>query len=198
MQDKIKIVAATGNKGKLKEIQEILSDFEIVSMKDLGISIDIEENGETFKENAYIKALAISKITNLPVISDDSGLSVDALSGRPGIYTARFAGENATDDENIEKLLFELKNVASDKRTARFVSVVCLVMPDGKAYYGEGACAGIIIDEKRGENGFGYDPVFYVPEFKRTFAELSPDEKNSISHRKKALDDLKEKIKDVF
>lgn len=198
MQDKIKIVAATGNKGKLKEIQEILSDFEIVSMKELGVTADIEENGETFKENAYIKAEAISKITNLPVISDDSGLSVDALSGRPGIYTARFAGENATDDENIEKLIFELKNVENDKRTACFVSVVCLVMPDGRTIYGEGICEGIIIDEKKGENGFGYDPVFYVPEFKRTFAELSSDEKNSISHRKKALDDLKAKIKDVF
>lgn len=189
-----RIVAATGNKGKLREIQEILSDFEIISMKDLGINVDVEENGDTFRENAYIKAKEISKLTNLPVISDDSGLSVDALSGKPGVYTARFAGVNATDDENIDKLLFELKSVPDAKRTARFVSVVCLVLPDGACLYGEGACEGIIINERKGENGFGYDPVFYVPSFGKTFAELTSEEKNSISHRKKSLDDLKRQL----
>lgn len=195
---KYRIVAATGNKGKLKEIQEILSDFIVVSMKDLNISADIEENGETFRENAHIKAKAIAELCSLPVISDDSGLCVDALSGKPGIHTARFAGENATDDENIDKLLSELKTLEKTKRTARFVSVVCVVFPEGETVYGEGTCEGIITNERKGKNGFGYDPVFFVPEYNKTFAELTANEKNEISHRRKALDDIKNKLSNLI
>ena len=193
-----KIVAATGNKGKLQEFREILSDFEIVSMKDLGINVDIEETGETFRDNAYIKAEAISKLVKLPVLSDDSGLCVDALSGRPGVFSARFAGEDANDEKNIEKLLFELKDVPYENRTARFLSVICIIFPDGKAVYGEGKCEGTILYEKKGENGFGYDPVFFVPELNKTFAEANSDEKNSISHRRKALDDVSKKLKEII
>lgn len=193
-----KLVAATGNKGKLREFCEILKDFEIISMKDLGIDIEVEENGETFKENAYIKASEIAKLTDFPVLSDDSGLCVDFLCGAPGVYTARYAGENATDEENINKLLDALKDVPEDKRTARFVSVICVVFPDGNAVYGEGTCEGRITFAPSGENGFGYDPVFYTEKYGKTFAELTADEKNSISHRRCALDDINKKLGEMF
>lgn len=193
-----KIVAATGNKGKLKEFKEILSEFEIISVNDLNLNLNISENGKTFKENAYIKAKAISKFTNLPVLSDDSGLMVDALGGNPGVFTARFAGENATDEENINKLLYELSGVDDDKRTARFMSAICVILPDKSVLYGEGTCEGSICRSPVGANGFGYDPVFFVDEFKKTFAELTSDEKNSVSHRRKALDDISQKLKEFF
>lgn len=189
-----KIVAATGNKGKLKEFREILKDYEIISMKDLGIDADVEENGKTFKENAYIKASEIAKLTDFPVLADDSGLCVDFLGGAPGVYTARYAGENATDEENINKLLEALKEADSPLRTARFTSVICIVFPDGTSVYGEGACEGKITFAPKGENGFGYDPVFYTEKFGKTFAELTPDEKNAISHRRHALDDINKKL----
>ncbi len=193
-----KIVAATGNKGKLREFCEILKDFEIVSMKDLGIDTEAEENGETFKENAYIKASEIAKLTDFPVLSDDSGLCVDFLGGAPGVHTARYAGENAADDENIDKLLDALKDVPENKRTARFVSVICVVFPDGNTVYGEGTCEGRIAFAPKGENGFGYDPVFYTEKYSKTFAELTANEKNSISHRRCALDDINKKLSEMF
>ena len=193
-----KIVAATGNQGKLKEFREILNDFEIISIKDLNLSADAEENGETFKENAYIKAMEIAKQTNLPVLSDDSGLCVDFLGGAPGVHTARYAGNNATDEENITKLLNALDGALESERTARFVSVICVLLPNGHAVYGEGVCEGKITNAPSGKNGFGYDPVFYTEKFGKTFAELSSDEKNLISHRRSALDDVNKKLKDFF
>jgi len=185
---------ATNNQKKLKEIQRILDSFGITAktLKELGIAVEIEENGTTFEENAVIKAKTIAQLANLPTISDDSGLEVDALSGAPGVYTARFAGENATDDENIDKLLCEMKNVEKDDRTARFVSVVCLYMPDGRHTVCRGTCEGWIGYERIGDGGFGYDPVFMVDEI--SYSQMSPEAKDAISHRGSALRQLKDKI----
>lgn len=185
---------ATNNQKKLKEIQRILDSFGITAktLKELGIAVEIEENGTTFEENAVIKAKTIAQLANLPTISDDSGLEVDALSGAPGVYTARFAGENATDDENIDKLLHEMKNVEKNDRTARFVSAVCLYMPDGRHTVCRGTCEGWIGYERIGDGGFGYDPVFMVDEI--SYSQMSPEAKDAISHRGSALRQLKDKI----
>ena len=189
---------ATNNQKKLKEIQRILDSFDITAktLKELGISVEIEENGTTFEENAVIKAKTIAEISGLPSISDDSGLEVDALNGAPGVYTARFAGENATDDENIDKLLESLDGVEKEKRTARFVSAVCLYMPDGKNTVCRGTCEGWIGFERTGDGGFGYDPVFMVGE--NSYSQMTPQEKDAISHRGSALRQLKEKIVDFI
>lgn len=191
-----KLVVATGNKGKLREIREILTDTEVLGLSDVGIDCDVEETGATFAENAYIKAEAISRMTSFAVLADDSGLEVDALDGSPGVYSARFAGENATDDDNVEKLLSLLSHLPEEKRTARFACAMCLIFPDGRKIetFGE-SCPGIILDEKRGENGFGYDPVFYAPEYKKTFSEMTMEEKNKVSHRKAALVALSRELK---
>ena len=185
---------ATNNQKKLKEIQRILDSFGITAktLKELGIAVEIEENGTTFEENAVIKAKTIAQLANLPTISDDSGLEVDALSGAPGVYTARFAGENATDDENIDKLLSEMENVEKADRTARFVSAVCLYMPDGRHTVCRGTCEGWIGYERIGDGGFGYDPVFMVGEI--SYSQMSPEAKDAISHRGSALRQLKDKI----
>ncbi|MBQ5314352.1 MAG: XTP/dITP diphosphatase [Oscillospiraceae bacterium] len=185
---------ATNNQKKLKEIQRILDSFGITAktLKELGIAVEIEENGTTFEENAVIKAKTIAQMANLPTISDDSGLEVDALSGAPGVYTARFAGENATDDENIDKLLHEMKDVEKNDRTARFVSAVCLYMPDGRHTVCRGTCEGWIGYERIGDGGFGYDPVFMVDEI--SYSQMSPEAKDAISHRGSALRQLKDKI----
>ena len=185
---------ATNNQKKLKEIQRILDSFGITAktLKELDINIEIEENGTTFEENAVIKAKAIAEICALPTISDDSGLEVDALNGAPGVYTARFAGEHATDDENIDKLLAEMEGVEKEKRTARFVSAVCLYMPDGRNTVCRGTCEGWIGWERIGDGGFGYDPVFMVDE--TSYSQMSPEAKDAISHRGSALRQLKEKI----
>jgi len=185
---------ATNNQKKLKEIQRILDSFGITAktLKELDIETEIEENGTTFEENALIKAKTIAEISNLPTISDDSGLEVDALGGAPGVYTARFAGEHATDDENIDKLLAEMKDVEKEKRTARFVSAVCLCMPDGKNTVCRGSCEGWIGYERIGEGGFGYDPVFMVGDI--SYSQMAPQDKDAISHRGSALRQLKEKI----
>ena len=185
---------ATNNQKKLKEIQRILDSFGITAktLKELDIETEIEENGTTFEENALIKAKTIAEISNLPTISDDSGLEVDALGGAPGVYTARFAGEHATDDENIDKLLAEMKDVEKEKRTARFVSAVCLCMPDGKNTVCRGSCEGWIGYKRIGEGGFGYDPVFMVGDI--SYSQMAPQDKDAISHRGSALRQLKEKI----
>ena len=185
---------ATNNQKKLKEIQRILDSFGITAktLRELDINIEIEENGTTFEENALIKAKTIAEICNLPTISDDSGLEVDALGGAPGVYTARFAGENATDDENIDKLLAEMVGVEKEKRTARFVSAVCLYMPDGRNTVCRGTCEGWIGYERIGDGGFGYDPVFMVGE--TSYSQMTPEAKDAISHRGSALRQLKEKI----
>lgn len=191
-----KILAATTNHGKIREIKEILSDFEIISLKDAGIDVDVEENGKTFAENAYIKAYEISKLTDLPVLADDSGLEVEALDGRPGVFSARYAGSDAPYSVKIAKLAEELKNVPPEQRYARFACAMCLILPDGRKIESFGvSCPGILLETPRGENGFGYDPVFYSIDYKKTFSEMSMEEKNAVSHRKAALTELLNKIK---
>jgi len=191
-----KILAATTNPGKVREIKKILSDFEILSLKDLNIDVDVEENGTTFRDNAYIKAYEISKLCNLPVLADDSGLEIDALGGRPGVLSARYAGEDTPYSVKISKLAEELKDVPKMERHAHFTCAVCLILPDGRKIEATGiSCPGIILETPRGENGFGYDPVFYCPEYKKTFSEMTMEEKNSVSHRQAALVALLKKIK---
>lgn len=185
-----KIILASNNKGKVREIQEILSPlgYEIISMKEAGINIDIEENGKTFKENAGIKARAIYEIGHTDVIADDSGLEVDYLNGAPGVYSHRYAGENATDADRNNKLLSELSGAAEEKRGAAFVCEICYIDTDGRERYVRGECRGKIGYKPIGENGFGYDPIFMYGE--KSFAEISAEEKNKISHRADALKKL--------
>ena len=177
------IVIATKNKGKLKEFRSILSEAydDILSLADFDHIPDIEETGLSFRENAFIKAKTTSDFLGMDSIGDDSGLVVDALGGAPGIYSARYAGEGASDDDNNEKLLSELKG--EKNRNGRFVCCIALVLTSGMQEFFEGECCGQITQEKRGESGFGYDPVFYVPEYGKTMAELGSDMKNRISHR---------------
>ena len=189
-----KVIAATGNKGKLLEISEILTPigFEAISQKDAGIDIETEETGTTFRENAYLKAKAVYDIAHTAVIADDSGLSVDHLNGAPGVYSHRYAGENATDVDRCEKLLHDMEN--AEDRGAEFVCVICYIDENGNASYCEGKCRGKIGYEPLGANGFGYDPVFMYGE--RSFAQLSAEEKNSVSHRAKALEKFREMLTD--
>ena len=184
-----RIVIASGNAGKLREIERILADLEveIIAQSELGVT-EADETGSTFVENALIKARHAALMTNLPAIADDSGLVVDALDGRPGVYSARYAGPKATDDQNIDKLLEELVNVPDADRTASFHCYACYVSPDDStSLIAEGRWDGRILRERRGEAGFGYDPVFYDPECGRTAAELGAELKNALSHRGKAM-----------
>lgn len=190
-----KIVAATANAGKLKEIKEILRGVEVASMRELGFDADIEESGSTFLENALIKAHAVASALGLPALADDSGLEVDALGGAPGIYSARYSGAHATDAANNQKLLAELERANPGHRAARFVSAVALVFPDGRAVTGQGCVNGEILLTQRGTSGFGYDPLFYSPELKKTFGEAAAEEKNAVSHRRRALEDLLQKLR---
>lgn len=192
-----KFLVATKNKGKLKEIEEILAGlpFEVVSMEQAGIDKDIEEYGTTFEENAMIKAKELYRLTGEMVMADDSGLEVDYLNGAPGIYSARFAGEGATDEDKNKKLLELLEGVPFEKRSARFVCVIAVVFPDGRSFTVKGTCDGYIGFAPQGTNGFGYDPLFFLPEYNMTTAQLDPDEKNKISHRGKALKAMVEKLK---
>ncbi|MGP1434943.1 MAG: XTP/dITP diphosphatase [Catonella sp.] len=195
-----KIVFATGNEGKIKEIKEILADFsvEVVSMKEMNITTEVEENGNTFEENSLIKARAISKLTGLPALADDSGLEVDYLNGEPGIYSARYLGRDTDYDYKNNYIIDKLKEAKDEERSARFVCVISLVLPDGREFIKKGVMEGQIAYEIQGENGFGYDPIFYLPQYGKTSAELSSDEKNKISHRGKALRAMKEVIKDFI
>ena len=183
---------ASNNAGKLREFREIFSEDTILSLKEVSLEIEVEEDGTTFEENAIKKAREIAKISGMTAIADDSGLCVDALDGAPGVYSARYAGEDATDRQRIEKLLKEMKNLSN--RTARFVSVVALCTPDGEIVTACGECEGEILQEALGEGGFGYDPVFYVKEFDQTFGQITGEEKNSISHRGRAIRALKKKL----
>ena len=179
---------ATHNMKKRDELQRILSPLgvHVLTADEAGVDLtDVEETGATFEENALLKARSGCKEGKMPCIADDSGLCVDALDGAPGVYSARFAGEHGNDDKNNEKLLSLLSDVPPEKRTARFVSTVACVFPDGRELVVRGECEGKIGYEKRGENGFGYDPLFYVGE--RTFAEFTPEEKDAVSHRGNAL-----------
>lgn len=193
----MKIIAATNNANKVREITKIFSDsgFEVISQKDEGIDIDVEETGSTFTENALIKARAVAMISDDYVLADDSGLCVESLDGRPGVYSARYAGEGASDKEKIEKLLDELKDKTN--RKAKFVTAIAFICPDGREIVVKGEVCGKITAEPRGNNGFGYDPVFFSTEMGKTFAEAKPEEKNAISHRGRALKALYEKIKNL-
>ncbi|MEN8257527.1 MAG: XTP/dITP diphosphatase [Thermodesulfobacteriota bacterium] len=192
------IVLATRNKGKIKEFQEILKDYpvDLKSLDDFGPIPEAIEDGETFDDNAYKKAAFTAKVLGLPAISDDSGLTVEALDGRPGVYSARYAGENATDQDNISKLLDELDGVSN--RKAAFECVISLAVPSGPALTYEGRCEGEITTKATGEGGFGYDPVFYYPDFGKTFAEATMAEKNSVSHRGKALAEIAKEMPKVI
>lgn len=191
----MKILIATHNKHKLTEMERILAPmgYEVVTDTDIGITLtDVEETGTTFIENARIKAESGCKESGLPCIADDSGLCVDALGGAPGVYSARYSGEHGNDEANIVKLLNELKDVPDEKRTAHFQCSICVSFPDGEEITAHGKCEGKIGYEKRGENGFGYDPVFMVGD--KSFAELTSAEKDAISHRGNALKALREKL----
>ncbi len=193
----MRIVAATKNKHKIEEIQAITRVFgmEVVSRDRAGVpDIEIEEDGSTFEENSEKKARGIMELCGEITIADDSGLMVDALGGAPGVISARFAGEDGNDQANNEKLLRLLAEVKPEMRTARFVSVITMVYPDGRKIVARGECEGHIIDQPRGSNGFGYDPLFVPRSFDRTFAELSAEEKNRISHRALALEKLRRKL----
>ena len=183
------MIFATGNENKMKEIREILGalPLEILSMKEAGVSADIVEDGKTFEENALIKARAICKLAGEMVLADDSGLEIDYLNKEPGIYSARYMGEDTSYHINNKSLIDRLEGVPDEKRTARFVCAIAAVFPDGKELVVRGTVEGIIGYEEKGENGFGYDPIFYLPERGCTTAELPPEEKNSISHRGNAL-----------
>jgi len=189
----MKIVIATGNAGKMKEIKSIFnnSKYEVVSMKEEGISADVDENGATFEENALIKAREIAKISGNIVLADDSGLEVDALNKEPGIYSARYMGEDTPYSIKNANIIERLEGVEFEKRTARFVCAVAAVYPDGKELVVRETMEGYIGYEEKGANGFGYDPIFYLKEFDKTSAEISLEEKNEISHRGKAFRAIK-------
>ena len=188
------IIVATNNQGKVKEIKNILYPHNVMSQMEIGVDIDVEETGLTFVENAFLKARALKPYTDCAIIADDSGLMVDYLNGDPGVFTARYAGENTTPMQGIEKLLKNLDGVPFEGRGAKFVSVIALIMPDGSEYSFEGECSGYITNILKGENGFGFDPIFYYPPFDKTFAELTDEQKNSISHRYAAMKKLKDFI----
>ncbi len=199
-----KIIFATGNEGKMKEVRMILADLQIpvLSMKEAGIAVDIVEDGTTFEENAVIKAQGIAeyagKEENIVVLADDSGLEIDYLNKEPGIYSARYMGEDTSYTIKNANLIERLDGVPDEKRTARFVCAIAAAMPDGRSAITRGTIEGIIGYEERGENGFGYDPIFYLPEYQCYSAELAPEEKNRISHRGKALELMKEQLRDVM
>ena len=184
----MKVILASKNAHKLEELSAILGQlgFEIALESEYGLDIEVEETGTTFEENSLLKAEAVMKASGLPVLADDSGLMVDALHGAPGVYSARYGHKNS-DAERVEYLLENMKNVPDKERTAKFVCVITCLWPDGRKIVARGECPGRILHEVHGSNGFGYDPVFFVPEKGKTFAELLPGEKNAISHRARAL-----------
>lgn len=191
-----RIIFATGNAGKMKEIKEILKDipYEVVSMKEAGVTADIVENGTTFEENALIKARTIAELTGELAMADDSGLEVDYLDKAPGIYSARFLGEDTSYEIKNQYLIEQLNGVEGKDRSARFVCAIACVWPDGTSKVCRATIEGELAKKPAGENGFGYDPIFYVPQFGKTTAELSLDEKNEISHRAKALREMKKEL----
>lgn len=189
-----KIIFATTNQGKVREVKMMMEGFdvELYTMKEAGINIDIVEDGTTFEENAIIKAKTIMEITGEIALADDSGLEVDYLDGAPGIYSARFLGENTSYDEKNSYIIEKLKDAKGKERSARFVCAMAAAFPDGEVITCKGTIEGLIGYEQKGTNGFGYDPIVYVPEFEMTTGEMTPELKNSISHRGKALEQMKE------
>jgi XTP/dITP diphosphohydrolase len=198
MQHQIILVIATRNKGKTKEIKDLFKDFpvDIKNIDDFGPIPHLEEDGDTFEENAYKKASFAARILGLPALADDSGLTVEALKGAPGVHSARYAGENATDEQRYLKLLSEMEGMSN--RKAAFECVISIAVPTGPALTYEARCEGLITQVPAGSNGFGYDPVFYYPPYKKTFAELTRQEKNRISHRGKALAELKDEFDKIL
>lgn len=193
-----KIVFATGNEGKMREVRLILQDlgFPVLSMKEAGVSLDIEENGTTFAENAMIKARAVWEKTGGIVLADDSGLVVDYLGGEPGVYSARYLGEDTSYEIKNQAIIDRLADAKEEERTARFVSAIAAVLPDGSELVTEGKVEGLIAHEPAGNGGFGYDPIFYLPEYGVTSAEIPIEKKNEISHRGKALEAMKIKLRE--
>ena len=193
-----KIVFATGNEGKMREVRLILQDlgFPVLSMKEAGVSLDIEENGTTFAENAMIKARAVWEKTGGIVLADDSGLVVDYLGGEPGVYSARYLGEDTSYEIKNQAIIDRLADAKEEERTARFVSAIAAVVPDGSELVTEGTVEGLIAHEPAGNGGFGYDPIFYLPEYGVTSAEIPIEKKNEISHRGKALEAMKIKLRE--
>jgi XTP/dITP diphosphohydrolase len=193
MITKPKLLLATTNKGKLKEFRSLLSGipYEILTPADCGITAEVKEDGETYEQNALLKATSMASMSCLLTLADDSGLEVDALGGEPGIRSARYAGENKSDADRIAFLLAKLKQAPDTRRNAQFRCVIALAVPNGKVELFSGACRGIIADKPRGTNGHGYDPIFYIPELKKTMAELTMAEKNRFSHRARAAEKAK-------
>ncbi len=193
-----KIVFATGNEGKMREVRLILKDLglPVLSMKEAGVSLDIEENGTTFAENAMIKAKAVWQQTGGIVLADDSGLVVDYLGGEPGVYSARYLGEDTSYEIKNQAIIDRLADAKEEERTARFVSAIAAVLPDGSELVTEGKVEGLIAHEPAGNGGFGYDPIFYLPEYGVTSAEIPIEKKNEISHRGKALEAMKIKLRE--
>jgi XTP/dITP diphosphohydrolase len=196
----MEIVAATKNIGKINEIRKALEkiDVKVLSMDELGLEIDVDEDGKTYSENAIKKAAEVAKRSGRISLADDSGLEIDALNGKPGINSSRFAGINADDRERNLKVLEMMKDVPNGKRGARFRCVIAIVAPIGKSYTCEGVCEGEIAESIRGDKGFGYDPIFIIPEYGKTFGELGPEVKDKISHRAKALKKAKKLITKIF
>ncbi|WKA56217.1 XTP/dITP diphosphatase [Planococcus shixiaomingii] len=188
-----RVIIATQNKGKAKDFETLLTPlgYEVLTLRDVAEDMDVEETGVTFEENAIIKAEAVAEALQTPVIADDSGLEIDALGGEPGVYSARYAGGEKSDEANIDKVLAKLDGVMEDERTARFRCVLAVAAPNQETITVSGTCEGNILSERRGENGFGYDPIFYVPTLGKTLAELSPEEKAAVSHRGNAIRNLK-------
>lgn len=191
-----KIILASNNEGKIKEVKQILADMDIklLSMREAGVNMDIEENGKTFEENALIKARAVMQITGEITIADDSGLEVDYLGKEPGVYSARYMGHETPYKIKNRMIIERLKGVVGMDRSARFVCAIAVVFPDGSNLVTQAAMEGVIAEEPAGENGFGYDPIVYLPDYGKTAAQLSPAEKNNISHRGKALDKMKSEL----
>ncbi|PSL35180.1 XTP/dITP diphosphohydrolase [Planomicrobium soli] len=188
-----RVIIATQNKGKAKDFETLLSPlgYKVLTLRDIAEEMDVEETGITFEENAIIKAEAVAEALQTTVIADDSGLEIDALNGEPGVYSARYAGGEKSDYANIDKVLSKLDGVLDEERTARFRCVLAVAAPGQKTITFSGSCEGHILHERRGENGFGYDPIFFVPTINKSMAELSPEEKAAISHRGNALRELK-------
>ncbi len=188
------IILASNNKDKVKEVKEILKGYDIISMKEAGIDVDIEENGTTFEENALIKARAIMKLTGQITMADDSGLEIDYLNKAPGVYSARFMGHDTSYDIKNKALIQKLEGVKGSDRSGRFVCAIAVCFPDGREIVKRGTMEWLIAEEIKGDNGFGYDPIVYLPEYGKTSGELAPEEKNKISHRGKALALIKEEL----
>ena len=185
----MRILFVTGNEGKLREIREIMADLDlpVVSVREAGLSPEIDENGVSFRDNALIKVRALPLIPDTILMADDSGLSIDALDGKPGVHSARFLGEKTPYDVKIAAIIAAMKLVTGSSRSARYTSVVAMRFPDGEERVTEGTMEGLIAETPKGENGFGYDPLFYYPPFRKTAAEMTDEEKNSVSHRGEAL-----------